>query len=535
MSALKRIATTAAAIPDAIAVTQHMGMGKRIDVTYRQLEAFSDNLAEVLRNLGLRQGQFVGIFMQRSPEHVTAMLAILKNSAAFYSLNPKLSLHQIQFSVELCQSSILLVDNPGLIRLSQLQPGQLSRTRILHYDAQPRSPVHITCLEKLRTFTAIESIAPDSDDRAGFRSTSPFLKQDVLALLFTSGSTGVPKGVMISHQDLLNRVTTECEDFQLTQGDRLLSLLPFSFDVGLNQLYASLFSGAQLVIINSWLAQDICRAIATYRITGISGVPSIWSELLAYDPNEVKSCLSQVRYFTISGGGMAENQLRRLRDLAPNVNIFKTYGQTEAFRSGILKPNDFDRKINSVGRAVAGTEIFIVDEQGNRCRPNEPGEIIHRGDGMMAGYLGDAAATQAKLRKNPMQEPPVLFDQSVIFTGDMGTIDEEGFIYVLGRRDKMLKVKGNRVYPKEILDVILNHPEVKDAAVFGVSRQESETELIAEIQWQGAMPMDRAKFSHYLSTKLPSYMLPTRIEFVDSFPRTPSGKIQFAALEEKYS
>jgi len=220
--------------------------------------------------------------------------------------------------------------------------------------------------------------------------------------------------------------------------------------------------------------------------------------------------------------------------MAPATNIYKTYGQTEAFRGGILMPEDFDLKMTSVGKPVQGTEIFILNSRGKKAAPNEPGQIIFRGDGTMLGYTGDPSGTSQKLKANPVQSKTSPYEQQAIFTGDTGKIDEQGYLYILGRQDKMIKIMGNRVYPREILDVILSHPRVKDAVVFGIKNQRNETIIYSEIQPVSRSQLTEAEIIRYLKHKLPSYMVPSKIIFVTSFPRTPSGKIKLSAIEEKY-
>ncbi|MBN1350780.1 AMP-binding protein [candidate division KSB1 bacterium] len=520
---------------DKIALIHYLGQDRQTEMTFDQLSRLSAQLAHQLLLRGLKSGQFVGIYMQRSPLHIAAMLAIHHCGGAFFSLNPKLSPQQVQFSSRLCRAPLLLIDQHALLRLANLEGDQLDSTKIELAITENLKPLHASILAKVDQKFPIEVLTLDLQAPLPPEIQLPRITpHDVALALFTSGSTGTPKGVMISHQDLQNRVATECRDFRLQPSDRLLSLLPFSFDVGLNQLFTTLSTGISLVILNSWLPDDICAVVEKLGITGISGVPNIWGEMLAYDENKVRACFSRLRYFTISGGGMAHSQLTRLRELAPNTAIYKTYGQTEAFRSGILFPEAFGLKMDSVGKAVAGTDVFVITGKGKLAQTDEIGQIIHRGDGSMLGYIADPKSTRQKLRRHPLQNESVLHPQRVVYTGDLGKIDADGYIYVTGRIDKMLKIRGNRVYPKEIEEALLACDAVQEAIVVGIKDSCGETRLYAEVRFKSNHSLNEEELKRFLSQRIPSYMLPSRISCVDSFPRTPSGKIKLGDIEEKY-
>jgi acyl-CoA synthetase (AMP-forming)/AMP-acid ligase II len=325
---------------------------------------------------------------------------------------------------------------------------------------------------------------------------------------------------------------TEIEDYELSDQDCLLSLLPFSFDVGLNQLLSCFLSGGHLVILNSWFPRDILTTIRSRNINGISGVPSIWAETLAYPQGpDFEQNIQTLRYITVSGGDLSKNQLVQLRQYFRYSKIFKTYGQTETFRSSILKPFDFERKMTSVGRPVKGTEVFILNDMGEVVSPNIEGEIVHHGVGTMLGYMNDSEGTSEKLRK--MKESGLgMTDGKWVFTGDRGKMDEEGYLYVLGREDGMIKTLGHRVYPKEIESCILGHEHVKNAAVVGVRDERRGQMIVAEVIGNGAL--DKQRLMTFLKERLPYYMIPGEINIVGHLPMTENGKIRYAAIKEKY-
>lgn len=518
--------------PDKTALYHYQSRDNQQSISYKQLDARSNSCASYLFGRGLKPGQIAGIFMPRSIDHVVAMLAILKCGAAFYSLHHGLSVHQVEYITARCRSPFLLIDNSALIKLANAKSGTLPYTTFILMDDQPMTPVHQACRNKLAAHKIIESFSVKEDAVKNF--LTPITGKDHALSLFTSGSTGAPQGVMISHQDLWNRVYGECRDFRLTGSDRLLSLLPFSFDVGLNQLYTALSTGAELILLNSWFVHDICSVIDVYRITGVSAVPAIWRELLATETGRLCNSINKLRYLTISGGDLSRAHLKQLRELVPDVGIYKTYGQTETFRSGILFPEDFNGKMTSVGKPVAGTDVFIINSRGKKCKPGEHGQIIHRGDGTMLGYIDDPKSTRRKIRKYPLQFSPAVYRPAVVYTGDIGMFDEDGFLYILGRKDKMLKIRGNRVYPGEILEVIYSCDQVKEAVVFGIKNERGETAIYSEIILKSGSSVGMEDVASLLAANLPSYMVPQEIIQVVSFPRTTSGKIKLAAVEEKY-
>jgi len=305
----------------------------------------------------------------------------------------------------------------------------------------------------------------------------------------------------------------------------LLSMLPFSFDVGCNQLYTSLVNGCTLVLLNSWMPKDIVSAVNTYQVNGVSGVPSLWLSVISSDAEALAQANAALRYITISGGDMAEKDRLTLRSVFPDVDIFKTYGQTETFRSGMLLAQDFDAKHGSVGKAVDGVTVMILDETGNALPPGEVGEVIHQGVGTMLGYIGDIDATNQKLK--PLPTALHSDGRNVIYTGDLGRLDEDGFLYLQGRQDRMFKVRGNRVYPEEIERELCTHADVIEAVA---AYQKSDETVTIFARKQAGATLTSKEAIKFLSARLPSYMLPSQCLLYDDFPRTASGKIDVPTL-----
>jgi acyl-coenzyme A synthetase/AMP-(fatty) acid ligase len=357
----------------------------------------------------------------------------------------------------------------------------------------------------------------------------PRAHNSVGCCLFTSGSTGTPKGVLISEADLFARAAAEVECFGLGAGDVLLCVLPFSFDVGLNQLLSAIVAGCAIVASESWLPADIVRHTARFGVTGICAVPAIWNDLLN-SPLRFNGSREHrsLRYVTVSGGDLPPIRLQQLQLAIGNAGIIKTYGQSETFRSSALLPADFAQKPHSVGKAFASARVYVVRPDGSRAAPNEPGEIVHTGIGTMLGYL-DAQAGDDNLRQNPFrgQEDPAA---KAVFTGDIGWLDEDGFLFVQGRHDGMLKIAGNRVYPQEIARQLGSLPGVREVEIVGTRDAAGETAICAFVVPAHGAQLDPTGLRGQLMQLLPSYMVPKQIRVVPQIDRTESGKPDRPAL-----
>jgi acyl-coenzyme A synthetase/AMP-(fatty) acid ligase len=515
------------------AVSHYVPPNSSITLTYGQLEERVRELAQYLSKQGMQPCDLVMCYMTKSVDLVVSILAIVLNGGTcccFYSKqNPQYALKLFSMANP---RFILLEENT--LRSVKRQMERVEPTHLFPpCERYPEAGGTGGSLQSHnRAIYVLKYPSAKSDSGEGFQEVDNS-SEKALWCLFTSGSTGSPKGVLISGEDLLRRAVTEIEDYELTDQDSLLSLLPFSFDVGLNQLLSCFLSGAHLVILNSWFPRDILTAVRSQNINGISGVPSIWTEALAYPKGpDFEQNTQALRYITVSGGDLSKNQLLQLRQYFRNVKIFKTYGQTETFRSSMLKPFDFERKMTSVGRPLKGTEVFVLNDKGEIAPPDTEGEIVHYGVGTMLGYLNDLEGTSEKLRK--MKEPgsKAMKEGKWVFTGDRGRMDEEGYLYVLGREDGMIKTLGHRVYPKEIESCILEHEHVKNAAVVGIKDERKGQAIIAEVVSNGVL--NKQSLIVYLKERLPYYMVPGEINVVEYLPMTESGKIKYTTIKERY-
>ena len=448
----------------AVAIVRRESDGSYTETTFGELAAVAEAFAQAfVRHAS--GGRIVPILAGKSATTVAALIGAAASGHAAACLNPKLRLPQVEQVLRAGKAGVGVLDGTGLLALKGPY-GAESPVRTTHWWLVRGSAflaMHEKAAAELRESATLADWPVAHEDIA-----LPALAPDApAACLFTSGSTGTPKGVLVGRQDLLERAETEIEWFGLSERDVLLSVLPFSFDVGFNQLMASLVAGSTLVILDSWMPVDILRAVAERGVTGISAVPSIWLDFLrAGFGFDRAGAHRSLRYITVSGGDLDASHLEALPGLGDGLQIFKTYGQSEVFRPTCLRPAEFGARMRSVGRPFGRSRVYVVRDDGSVAAPGERGEVVATGLGVMLGYL-DGADEQNKLRDNPFRGPDDP-DAKAVFTGDVGHLDEDGYLYLLGRRDAMLKIMGNRVYPAEVVTQLLALPGVLQAEVVGV-------------------------------------------------------------------
>jgi acyl-CoA ligase (AMP-forming) (exosortase A-associated) len=369
------------------------------------------------------------------------------------------------------------------------------------------------------------------------------IDSDMAAILYTSGSTGRPKGVVLSHRNIVAGAESVSQYLENTPDDRILSVLPLSFDYGLNQLTTAFRVGACAVLMNYLLPRDVIRAVEREKITGLAAVPPLWVQLAQLEWPE--SVSGHLRYITNSGGHMPRPTLDALRARLPGTRPYLMYGLTEAFRSTYLPPEEVDRRPDSMGKAIPNAEILVVHEDGTPCAPGEPGELVHRGVHVALGYWNDAEKTAERYKPAPGQLAGLVIPELAVWSGDTVKMDEEGFLYFIGRRDEMIKTSGYRVSPTEVEEVAYAANLVTEAAAVGVPHPVLGQAVVLATY----APENGEAVSDQLITAckqhLPGFMVPARVvAYREPLPRNPNGKIDrkrlgselegmFEAMEEK--
>jgi acyl-CoA ligase (AMP-forming) (exosortase A-associated) len=359
------------------------------------------------------------------------------------------------------------------------------------------------------------------------------IEKDLAAILYTSGSTGKPKGVMLSHANVVAGSRIVSTYLGITEQERILAVLPFSFDAGMNQLMTAFEKGATLVLINFMFARELVQALLKEKITGLAGVPTLWSLLAQPNSTLSKQPLPHLRYITNTGGAMPQGVLKVLRQSLPATKVFLMYGLTEAFRSTYLPPVELDRRPTSMGKAIPDTEILVLNEQGQLCKPGEIGELVHRGPTVSLGYWNRPEDTARALRPNPLLPPEMGDCEKVCYSGDLVKMDEDGFLYFVGRRDTMIKSSGFRISPTEVEEVLFQSGKLQTAAVIGVPDDVLGQTIKAFVVPRDGEPLDTSALLEHCAAKMPRYMVPKAVEVLPEIPKTSSGKVDYPALRRR--
>ena len=359
------------------------------------------------------------------------------------------------------------------------------------------------------------------------------IDSQMVAILYTSGSTGKPKGVVLSHRNIVAGAESVAEYLKITEKDKLLAVLPFSFDYGLNQLTASLLKKAQCVLLDYLLPRDITKSLEKYRITGLAAVPPLWAQLVNIAWPE--SINQHLRYMTNSGGKMPKNVLNAIREKAPDSQFYLMYGLTEAFRSTYLPPEQLDQRPDSMGKAIPNAEVLVVREDGSLCAPHEPGELVHQGSLVAMGYWNDPEKTDERFRPSPTQQQELPLTEICVWSGDQVSMDEDGYLYFIGRKDDMLKTSGYRVSPTEIEEVIYSSGLVKEASAIGIPHETLGQVIIVVVAVDHFERFDETKLMQQCKSQLANFMVPARIIALAELPKSPNGKIDRNSLTSKFS
>lgn len=351
---------------------------------------------------------------------------------------------------------------------------------------------------------------------------------DLAALLYTSGSTGTPKGVMVTHANLLAGAESVVDYLGLTADDRILSVLPWSFDYGLNQLTGAVWAGATVVVGQAALVPALCRTLLASRATVLAAVPPLWSMLVDERSPFLELDLPDLRLVTNSGGQLPAHVITAVRTRHRHVRLFSMYGLTEAFRSTYLDPDLIDTHPDSIGRAIPGAECLVLDDDDRECSPGEVGQLVHRGPTVAAGYWNRPADTARVFRPLPCS-PPGAVAETVVYSGDYVRRGAAGLLYFVGRRDQQFKSRGVRVNPSQVEDALMMAGIAKQAVVFGVPHpRRGDTDIFAVII--AAAGVESGEVVARCVRELPSQWVPTRVLLRADLPRTDNGKVDRTAV-----
>lgn len=506
---------SASAGPDTPALTF-----KKHTLSYSELERDVSTLAGGLQSLGLLTGDRVAIFLPKQLETVVGIFAISAAGGCFVPINPVLKPAQVIYQLQHSDARILVTSAQ---RLSSLADDLASCPELRHiivvdaeFAAPSTQPVHLySDLLRSENFTKKSRI-----------------DADMAAILYTSGSTGRPKGVVLSHRNLVAGAQSVSSYLGNGPRDRILAVLPLSFDAGLSQITTGIFSGAGIVLMDYLLPRDVLNVVARERITGITGVPSLWNPLSRLEWSQ--PCVESLRYLANTGGAMPERTTRALAEKLPGTSLFLMYGLTEAFRSTFLPPAKALEKPTSVGQAIPNAEVLIVDDQGRECAPGEHGELVHRGAHVALGYWKNPEATAERFRPAPGQPAGLPREEIAVWSGDTAYRDSDGDIFFVSRRDAMIKTNGYRVSPTDIEIEALTLAGVAEAAAVGVTHPDIGQAIVLIVASDEDPAEIEVTLRKTLTAALPAFMLPLRILVEHALPLNPNGKVDRPALAEHF-
>ncbi|HEX8625192.1 MAG TPA: acyl-CoA ligase (AMP-forming), exosortase A system-associated [Allosphingosinicella sp.] len=470
---------------------------------YAGLEAAVAAFAAALKGRGFAPGDRVASWLPKTRMTSLLPLACARAGLVHVPVNPLLKRSQVGHILADSGARLLIT---GKARLGTLGEGDL-----------PAGCGAAVEEEGAAMLAGDERMPPSSADPEG-----------LAALLYTSGSTGRPKGVMLSHANMWLGAVSVAHYLRLEPHDRVLGVLPLSFDYGQNQLLSTWAAGACVVPIEYLAARDVIRAVETHSITTLAGVPPLWVQLVEA-PWPPRAALS-LRRLTNSGGRLPVSIVRRLRELFPAAELYLMYGLTEAFRSTFLDPALLDEHPDSIGTAIPFAEVMTSRPDGSLCEPGEDGELVHAGPLVAKGYWNDPERTAVRFKPAPQGS---LYGGTAVWSGDRVRRDEQGLLYFVGREDSMIKTRGNRVSPTEVEEAAVASGVVTEAVALGVP-DDRLGEAIALVVRGGGQEAD-SDLRNYLRRELPNFMQPAHIVWRDELPRSPNGKLDREVIKSELS
>lgn len=469
--------------------------------TYESIDRRANALAHTLIARGVSRGDRVIIFGDNTIDTVVSFWAVLKANAVASVVNPQTRAEKLDYYLRNCRATALIAEE--------------------HLRAVWTAPASSSPWLK----TTI--VSPGDPELAGDAKWPPVrlnIESDLAALIYTSGSTGYPKGVMLSHRNMLTAATSITSYLRHDERDVILGVLPLAFDYGLYQMIMAFRAAARLVLEQSFAfpAQVLARVVSE-GVTSFPGVPTIFAVLA--ELKMLHECdFSTVRLVTNTAAALPVKHITMLRGLFPHARVYSMYGLTECKRCTYLPPEDLDRKPTSVGIAIPNTELWLVDEHDQRLGSEQVGQLVIRGATVMQGYWDDPDATAKRLRPGPLP------GERVLYTGDLCRLDDEGYLYFVGRMDDIIKSRGEKVAPKEVEHVLYNIKGVRDAAVIGVPDEILGQAVKAFVTLEQHAVLTAKEIQRECQAKLETFMVPKYVEVVAELPKTTTGKIRKTEL-----
>ena len=486
--------------------------GRRL--TYAQLESAAARIAAGFRSLGVARGDRVAIHLENNVEAVLSIVGALRAGAAIVPVNPTTKGEKLGYLLQDSEASLLVSDRRAAQTVAEARTvaGPSTVIVLTGTSCQHEDTVSFPFVR----FEECESTPGSAENR-------PRIDLDLAALIYTSGSSGLPKGVMMTHANIVAATTSINSYLQNRSDDAILDVLPLSFDYGLYQLFLAMQAGSRLLLERSFAFPTVMLDLmARERVTALPIVPMIAALLLRHDLDGYD--LRELRYITNTGAALPPAHIAALRERLPLARIYSMYGLTECKRVSFLAPADLDARPTSVGKPMSNVEVYLLDEEGRRI-DSGVGELVVRGANVMQGYWRAEDATNKVLR------PGLNPGEKALLTGDLFRIDGDGYMYFQGRTDDVIKSRGQKVSPREVEDVLHGVPGVCEAVVVGVADTLLGEAVQAYVTLHPGAALTEREILLHCSRKLEDFMLPQGVAIVSSLPHTTSGKLSRRALQ----
>ena len=479
--------------------------------TYAQIGEMAATLAAELQQRGVRRGDRVALFLDNSVELVVGVFAALAAGAVFMPINPLTKADKLAYMLNDSRAT-------ALVTQATLEP--------IYANALGNNKTVQSCLvvgAGTWSDARIASYPVNGASASGF--TDPgLIDQDLASIIYTSGSTGDPKGVMLTHLNMVSAARSVSTYLGLRGDDVVICVLPLAFDYGLYQLLMSVKLGATLVLERSFTFPiKVLERMVEHRVTVFPGVPTVFSMLMNIG-SLANYELSSLRMMTNTAAALSEEHIRQLRGLFPQAKLFSMYGLTECKRVTYLPPEQLDIRPTSVGRGMPNEEVWLVDDAGKRLPNGSTGELVIRGSNVMRGYWEKPEETAKRLKPGPIP------GEMILHSGDVFRTDDEGWLYFVARKDDIIKSRGEKVSPREVENALYSLEGVYEAAVIGVPDELLGQAVKAFVTLKPGYSYSEREVIKHCVARLENFMAPKYVDFVHALPKTDTGKIKKTGL-----
>jgi len=482
---------------------------------YREIGDKVKEFSDLLLNMNVNKSDRVMIFLENSLESVVSIFGILEVGGVFVVINPQIKSKKMEYIINDCGTKILITDRAHLEQIRDVMGNCISLEKIILTDAEEKETIIVD--NRSMFVTPFYNTGKQS---GGINQTLNIIDVDFASIIYTSGSTGFPKGVVLSHRNMVSAADSIIEYLENTPEDIIFNVLPLSFDYGLYQVLMAFRFGGMVVLEKSFIfPHHVLKRMNKEKATGFPIVPTIANILLRLKDLK-KYELSSLRYITNTAQKLPKKTIFGLMEAFPHVRIFSMYGLTECKRVSYLPPEKLKAKPESVGQAMPNTEAFIVDANGNRIsKAGVVGELVVRGSNVMVGYWNNPEDTMKMIK------PGAYPGDRWLYTGDLFEMDEDGDLFFYGREDDMIKTAGEKVSPKEIENVLYDLEDVFEAAVVGVPDEIVGQAIKAVVALRKGSVLDEKSIILHCSKYLEKFMVPKFVEICGQLPKTSTGKI----------